>query len=225
MALRKSSPKQEDLKVLLIDHDDSFTDILARYVENATGEFPIIKNHRKTSVAEIKKLRPSHIILSPGPGNPSLPADKKTNPKTNPDFSIGHAILKNFHLPILGVCLGHQGIAAYFGAKITHAPEPRHGKKSQITHDKKGLFKGIPSPLTVMRYHSLCVVNLPTELEVTSTSEDELIMSFAHKTLPIFGVQFHPESIATEQGQKIIENFFAITKSARSGKLMESPRI
>lgn len=184
------------MKVILIDHDDSFTFILARYIEDACGVFPMVLNHRKTSVAAIKKLNPTHIILSPGPGNPT----KKK------DFAIGAAILKNFDLPVLGVCLGHQGICAYFGATIKQAT-PVHGKKSLITHNKKGLFKNIPSPFPAMRYHSLIAENLPDELTATAFADTE-IMAVQHKTRPIFGVQFHPESIGTEHGLKIIRNFF-----------------
>lgn len=184
-----------EMKVILIDHDDSFTHILAQYVAEITGEIPIILNHKKTSLSAIKKLSPTHIILSPGPGNPT----KKK------DFAIGAVILKNFNLPILGVCLGHQGICAYFGAKIKQTT-PMHGKKSLITHQKKGLFKNIPSPFSAMRYHSLIAENLPDELEATAFAGKE-IMAVQHKTRKIFGVQFHPESIGTEYGMKIIENF------------------
>ncbi len=187
------------LKPVLIDHDDSFTFILARYIEDACGVFPTVLNHRKTTHEEIKNLQPTHIILSPGPGNPT----------NHSDFAIGNEIISEFNLPILGVCLGHQGICAHFGAKITHAKRVLHGKKSLITHNNKGLFKNIPSPLTVMRYHSLAAINLPEELEVTAFADDGAIMAVKHKTRPIFGVQFHPESVGTEHGLKIIENFFA----------------
>ncbi len=186
------------MKVILIDHDDSFTHILAQYVAEITGEMPLILNHKKTSLSALKKHNPTHIILSPGPGNPTK----------RKDFAIGELILKNFDLPILGVCLGHQGICAYFGAEITKTT-PMHGKRSQITHNKKGLFKNIPSPFEAMRYHSLITENLPDVLEATAFAGKE-IMAIQHKTRPIFGVQFHPESIGTEHGMKIIENFFKL---------------
>lgn len=185
-----------EMKVILIDHDDSFTHILAQYVAMITGEMPYILNHKKASLSVIKKHSPTHIILSPGPGNP----------KKKKDFAIGSVILINFNIPILGVCLGHQGICAYFGAEIKKTT-PMHGKKSLITHNKKGLFKNIPSPFTAMRYHSLIAENLPDELESTAFAGSE-IMAVQHKTRPIFGVQFHPESIGTEYGLKIIKNFF-----------------
>lgn len=186
----------KQMKVILIDHDDSFTHILADYIATVTGISPLVLNHKKTSLIALKKLKPTHIILSPGPGNPT----KKK------DFAIGAAILKNFDLPILGVCLGHQGICAYFGTEIKKTA-PMHGRKSLITHNKKGLFKNIPSPFTAMRYHSLIAENLPDELEATAFTDSE-IMAVQHKTRPVFGVQFHPESIGTEHGLKIIENFF-----------------
>lgn len=184
------------LKPVIIDHDDSFTFILASYFPNA-----IVLNHKKNTVAEVIKLKPTHLILSPGPGNP----EKKT------DFAIGHELIKHFEgkIPILGVCLGHQGIAAHYGASISRT-EPRHGRKSQIIHNKKGIFKNIPSPFSAMRYHSLRALDLPENLEISATSEDGVIMAFTHRKYPIFGVQFHPESFATEHGAKIIENFLTV---------------
>ncbi len=185
------------LKPVIIDHDDSFTYILATYFPNA-----VVLNHKKSSVAEVEALNPTHLILSPGPGNPENPAD----------FAIGHELISAFEkrIPILGVCLGHQGIAAHYGARVTHAPLAKHGRKSQITHNGRGLFADIPSPFEVMRYHSLQVEKLPEILEVTAKSEDGVIMAFKHRELPIFGVQFHPESFQTEYGEKVIENFLGL---------------
>jgi anthranilate synthase/aminodeoxychorismate synthase-like glutamine amidotransferase len=185
------------LKPVIIDHDDSFTYILATYFPNA-----VVLNHKKSSVAEVESLNPTHLILSPGPGNPENPSD----------FAIGHELISAFEkrIPILGVCLGHQGIAAHYDARITHAPTPKHGRKSQITHSGQGIFSGISSPFTAMRYHSLQVENLPEILEVTAKSEDGVIMAFEHRELPIFGVQFHPESFKTEYGEKVIENFLGL---------------
>lgn len=184
------------LKPVIIDHDDSFTFILASYFPNA-----IVLNHKKNTVAEVIQLKPTHLILSPGPGNP----EKK------PDFAIGHELIDRFEgkIPILGVCLGHQGIAAHYGASIKRAV-PMHGKISQITHNKKGIFKDLPSPFRAMRYHSLCALDLPENLETSATAEDGVIMAFTHREYPIFGVQFHPESFATEHGAKIIENFLTV---------------
>lgn len=182
------------LRPVIIDHDDSFTYILASYFPDA-----VVLNHKKTSLTEVESLNPTHLILSPGPGNPKNPQD----------FAIGHELISAFEkrIPILGVCLGHQGIAAHYGARVTHAPKAMHGRKSQITHDSRGIFSGLNSPLEVMRYHSLQVVDLPETLEITAKSEDGVVMGFKHRKLPIFGVQFHPESFQTEYGKKIIENF------------------
>lgn len=182
------------LKPVIIDHDDSFTYILASYFPDA-----VVLNHKKTSLAELESLSPTHLILSPGPGNPENPQN----------FVIGHELISAFEkrIPILGVCLGHQGIAAHYGARVTHAPKAMHGRKSQITHNGSGIFSGLASPFEVMRYHSLQVTELPEILEVTAKSEDGVIMGFEHSELPIFGVQFHPESFQTEYGKKIIENF------------------
>lgn len=188
------------MKTILIDHDDSFTFILAHYLGMASGKMPIILNHKSCKITQIKKLKPTHIVLSPGPGNP-------TNKK---DFAIGNEIIENFDIPILGICLGHQGIAAHFGATIHHTKQIMHGRKSVITHNKKGLFRNISSPLTVMRYHSLAVYNLPNFLSVDAKTEDGEIMAFSHKKRPIFGLQFHPESIGTEHGLQLIQNFYLL---------------
>ena len=182
------------LRPVIIDHDDSFTYILASYFPNA-----LVLNHKKTSLGEVESLSPTHLILSPGPGNPENPSD----------FAIGHELISAFEkrIPILGVCLGHQGIAAHYGARVTHAPKAMHGRKSKITHSGSGIFSDLPSPFEVMRYHSLQVTELPEILEVTAKSEDGVIMGFKHRELPIFGVQFHPESFQTEEGEKIMRRF------------------
>lgn len=166
---------------------------------------PEILQHDQTSIEEIRALKPSHIVLSPGPGRPEILAD----------FAIGLEILQEFagKIPILGVCLGHQGIAMLHKAKIVHAPEVMHGKRSEILHTNKGIFKGLPNPLTIMRYHSLMVdpESFPEELEVTAQTNDGLIMGFQHKKFPIHGVQFHPESMGTEHGLQLIRNFCSLT--------------
>jgi anthranilate synthase/aminodeoxychorismate synthase-like glutamine amidotransferase len=227
MNARPKTARYKIMRPIIIDHDDSFTHILAQYFAEITGEMPTILNHKeacseKEFLEKIRTLDPSHIVLSPGPGTVENPDD----------FAIGHKILQEFanpekasqQIPILGVCLGHQGIAAHFGAKIIHASEPVHGKTSQITlhsTDKTtkpanyhNLFQNIPSPLTAMRYHSLIInpSSLPSDLEITASikeeaNEDEIIMAIQHKTLPIFGVQFHPESIGTKHGLQLIKNF------------------
>jgi anthranilate synthase/aminodeoxychorismate synthase-like glutamine amidotransferase len=187
------------MQPILIDHDDSFTYILAQYIGEITGEFPKVLHHAQTSLEEIKAYKPSHIILSPGPGTAE-------NPK---DFAIGPDLIMAFpQTPILGVCLGHQGLAAHFGAKITPAAKVMHGKRSQITHTGTSIFKDLPNPLTVMRYHSLSVT-LPKDCEALAWSEDQTLMAFKHKSRPLYGLQFHPESVGTEHGKKILESFLS----------------
>lgn len=190
------------MRPIIIDHDDSFTHILAHYIgELCRRNMPLILHHKKNTLQEVIELEPTHLILSPGPGTVENEAD----------FAIGHQLIDHFEkqIPILGVCLGHQGIAAHYGAKIVHAPKVMHGKKDQIIHNNAGLFKDLENPLTVMRYHSLCIDpnTLPDCLEVTAQSSDGTIMGIQHKNLPIHGVQFHPESIGTATGSAILKAF------------------
>ncbi len=143
--------------------------------------------------------KPQAVVISPGPSDPD-------------HAGICLDVIKlaaSSGMPLLGVCLGHQAIGQAFGGKVLRAPYPLHGKTSDITHQDKSVFRGLPSPLTVTRYHSLIVerATLPAELEVTAQTDDDLIMGLAHKTLPIHGVQFHPESIATDSGHKMLKNF------------------
>lgn len=192
------------MRPLLIDHDDSFTFILGQYIGEIAGQMPLIINHTKAKIEEIKKYKPSHIILSPGPGT----VIKKQ------DFAIGHEIIEEFgkRTPILGVCLGHQGIGAHFGAKIIHAPKVMHGKRSIINHTGENIFKNIPSPFEVMRYHSLIIdpKNFPKTLEIHAETNEKIIMGIKHKEMPIFGLQFHPESVGTKYGKILIRNFLKV---------------
>lgn len=185
-------------RVLIIDHKDSFTHILAQYFAKITGEMPTIFDHDKTCIKEIQAFNPTHIILSPGPGSVENKAD----------FQIGGDILDNFEgkVPILGVCLGHQGIGYHYGSKISPALDIMHGKKSSITHDGTGLFENIKNPLTVMRYHSLALTGLAPCLKVTAKAPDGTIMAIEHKNYPTYGVQFHPESLGTDEGEMILRN-------------------
>lgn len=187
------------MRIILIDHDDSFTHILAQYLGEISGELPWVVNHKDISIEEIEEYGPSHIVLSPGPGTV----------EHHKDFMIGEGVLKTFagRIPILGVCLGHQGIGRFYGATVKHAPTVMHGKRSKISHNGKGLFANITSPMTVMRYHSLIIEDLPDELKVTAETEDGVVMALRHKELPVFGVQFHPESIGTEGGKQLLRNF------------------
>jgi anthranilate synthase/aminodeoxychorismate synthase-like glutamine amidotransferase len=190
------------MRVLIIDNYDSFVYNLAQYI-GSQGASPEVHRNDLISLGKIKtRIKPDAIVISPGPGNPSNPDD----------FGVCASILRDLSptVPTLGVCLGHQGMGFVYGAKIDHAKVLRHGKTSIIEHDGKYLFKGIPSPLKGTRYHSLVIRknSLPDHLIVTATSlDDHEIMGIRHRDYPIFGVQFHPESIATADGMSMIKNF------------------
>jgi len=191
----------KNYKTLIIDNYDSFTYNLYQYIGELNAN-PIVCKNDELEIKYLEKIKPSHIIISPGPGKPS---------KKN-DFGICKNIIKQYYksIPILGVCLGHQGIAEYFGAKIVNAPKVMHGKKSIIIHNSDSLFSDIPENFEAMRYHSLLISdkNFPSSLEIIAkTVEDNLIMALKHKNYPVYGVQFHPESIGTGFGIKILKNF------------------
>lgn len=189
------------MKTLLIDNYDSFTYNLYQYVGELGGNPEVYRNDQIT-LQEIKKLKPDRIIISPGPGSPDDPRY----------FGIGkETILKlGPTIPLLGVCLGHQGIVYVFGGKVIRAPEIMHGKTSLIQHNEQGIFKGLKNPFQGMRYHSLIGERdtLPACLAITAeTCENTLIMAVQHKEYPIYGIQFHPESIGTPHGKELINNF------------------
>jgi anthranilate synthase/aminodeoxychorismate synthase-like glutamine amidotransferase len=195
----------EDKKVLFIDNFDSFTYNL---VDDFCKRNCQAKVYRAdTELEELKavaeKFDPDLLVISPGPGTPDTAGVSLE--------AVGY--FKDI-LPMLGVCLGHQIIIQYFGGKIGHAPVPMHGKPSRITHNEKGIFAGIENPLQAGRYHSLIAVEIPDSLEKTAEFEG-IIMGIQHKELPIFGVQFHPESILTPAGGKIIENILSIALANR----------
>jgi anthranilate synthase component II len=184
--------------ILLIDNYDSFTYNLYQYIKEL-GEEVLIKRNDQITIQEIHELKPSGIILSPGPGTPEK-------------AGICIEIIQNFHasVPILGVCLGHQSIGAAFGANIVIADHIMHGKTSLIRHNGEGLFQYLSQPLGVMRYHSLVIEkeSLPPQFEIAALSmDDKEIMAIKHMRYPVFGVQFHPESIGTETGRKMLNNF------------------
>ncbi len=190
--------------VLVIDNYDSFVYNLVCYIHLLHFNTMVVRND-KISVSQVAELNPSHIVLSPGPGEPK-------------DAGICIDLIKTYYqtIPILGVCLGHQAIGAAFGAEIVRAQKPMHGKTSHITHNNKGLFQGCQNPLSVGRYHSLIVekASVPDCLEITALSKEEEVMALQHKEFPLYGVQFHPESILTQQGIKIIDAFLkAYTQS------------
>ncbi|MEI6893439.1 MAG: aminodeoxychorismate/anthranilate synthase component II [Colwellia sp.] len=188
--------------LLMIDNYDSFTFNLVHYFQ-ALGQEVIVYRNNEISLDEIKQLKPQYIVISPGPSNPNA-------------AGISLAVIKQFagSIPLLGVCLGHQCIAQHFGANIKNAKKVMHGKTSLIHHNQQGLFSELNQPLRVTRYHSLIVdkQSLPTTLTITAWSKNEAgdideIMALTHKTLPISSVQFHPESILTEQGKTLLANF------------------
>lgn len=183
--------------ILLIDNYDSFVYNLARYVREL-GETPLVRRHDAIDVDEILGLGPSHIIISPGPCSP-----KEAGISTEVVRRVGPQI------PILGVCLGHQCIGAAYGGEILRAGHPMHGKTSRIHHSGTGLFSGLPNPFIATRYHSLVIApaSVPPSLEVTATSEDGEIMAVRHVQHPVYGVQFHPESVLTEHGYRILDHF------------------
>lgn len=185
--------------VLIIDNYDSFTYNLYQYVA-LLGRKPDVIRNDVVSVEEIAAMHCRAIIISPGPGTPD-------------EAGISKDVIRYFagKVPILGVCLGHQAIGEVFGGKIVRAPEPVHGKISSIRHSGKGIYQSLSNPLAVGRYHSLVVAReaLPDCLEITSFTEDNLIMGLKHKQYALEGVQFHPESVLTPQGMKILANFFA----------------
>jgi anthranilate synthase/aminodeoxychorismate synthase-like glutamine amidotransferase len=183
--------------ILLIDNYDSFVYNLARYVEEL-GQTPMVRRHDAVDTDEILRLQPSHIIISPGPCSP-----KEAGISTEVVRQLGTEI------PILGVCLGHQCIGAAYGGEIVRAGRPMHGKISRIHHTGRGLFAGLPNPFMATRYHSLVIApaSVPPDLVVTATSEDGEIMAVQHAEYPVYGVQFHPESVLTEHGYRLLDHF------------------
>ncbi len=183
--------------ILLIDNYDSFVYNLARYVRELGGE-PVVRRHDAMSVEDILALAPSHVIISPGPCSPA-------------EAGISTEVVRRIgpRIPILGVCLGHQCIGAAYGGEIVRAGRPMHGKTSRVHHGGTGLFSGLPTPFLATRYHSLVIApaSVPAELEVTATSEDGEIMAVRHARHPVYGLQFHPESVLTEHGYRLVDHF------------------
>jgi para-aminobenzoate synthetase component 2 len=183
--------------LLLIDNYDSFTYNLYQYLCELGAEVTVARNDRIT-VDGIREMSPEKIVISPGPGYPR-------------DAGISNDVVREFgeSVPLLGVCLGHQCLAEVYGGIIDHAGEIKHGKSSQIHHDSKGVFKGLPNPFSAIRYHSLSVrpETVPEVLEVTARTDNNIIMGLRHRHYPVEGVQFHPESIMTEVGKDLLRNF------------------
>lgn len=185
---------------VLIDNYDSFTWILHDYLLQTGHECAVYRND-ELSIAQLADMNPSRIIISPGPETPL-------------QAGISMAVIDRFHkrIPILGVCLGHQALGMYFGAKLVHTPYPMHGKTSEVSHTGHPLFKELPSPFTAMRYHSLAVNEFEgTGLESIAAVADGTIMALAHKEHPCMGVQFHPESVGTQCGLQLLKNWATIS--------------
>ncbi|MBA3496079.1 MAG: aminodeoxychorismate/anthranilate synthase component II [Gemmatimonadales bacterium] len=183
--------------ILLLDNYDSFVYNLARYVRELGGT-PVVHRHNALTVDDVAVMAPSHIIISPGPCSPA-----EAGISTEVVRRLGHRI------PILGVCLGHQCIGAAYGGEIVRAGRPMHGKTSLIHHRNAGIFAGLPTPFRATRYHSLVIApaSVPPELEVIASSEDGEIMAVRHTRHPVHGVQFHPESVLTEHGYRLVDHF------------------
>ncbi|MFO7548209.1 MAG: aminodeoxychorismate/anthranilate synthase component II [Acidimicrobiia bacterium] len=183
------------MRVLVIDNYDSFTFNLVQYLGELGAEVDVARNDGLTP-GEAERNRPDRLVISPGPGRPE-----------EAGASIEFVRTLGTEVPTLGVCLGHQAIAVAFGGAVDRAPEPRHGKTSQIRHDGRGVFRDCENPFTATRYHSLATVELPDELEVCAWSEDGVVQGIRHRALPVTGVQFHPESIMTVEGKRLLANF------------------
>lgn len=196
----ESEPRTQQVMVLLIDNYDSFTYNLVQYLGELGAGVEVYRNDQIT-LDEIERLSPERIVISPGP-------------KTPREAGICLDLIRRFagRMPILGVCLGHQAIGEAFGGRVVRAPELMHGKISSISHDQRTLFAGLPNPFPATRYHSLIVEreSLPGCLEVSATSPSGLIMGLRHRSLKVEGVQFHPESIMTEAGKQLLENFLLL---------------
>ena len=190
--------------VFVLDNYDSFTYNLVQYLGELGAEV-VVRRNDQTSPEEIEALHPARIVISPGPCTPQ-------------EAGISIEVIRYFagRVPVLGVCLGHQAIGAAFGGKVVRAANLMHGKTSSIEHDGKTIFRNIPSPMTATRYHSLIVEekSLPRELEISATCRERdgtrVIMGLRHRSLPVEGVQFHPESVLTEQGKQMIRNFLEL---------------
>lgn len=196
--------------ILIIDNYDSFTYNLVHIVAEHTDAYRVIRNDDMT-VAEIAELNPSRILISPGPGRPA-------------DAGVTEPVIRELgsSIPVLGVCLGHQAIGEVYGGNVIHAPRLMHGKTSEIYHDGKTIFEGIPDGFTATRYHSLVLDpgSIPDALEITARSGDDVIMGVRHRRYPVEGIQFHPESILTTEGPGIVRNWLGLT--AGVAKKMET---
>jgi anthranilate synthase/aminodeoxychorismate synthase-like glutamine amidotransferase len=187
-------------RVLVVDNYDSFVYNLVQYL-GELGAQPVVHRHDAVTLAEMDAVEPDAVLISPGPGRPA-------------DAGLSNAAIAHFGergVPVLGVCLGMQCIGELYGGRVVRAPHVMHGKTSEILHTNTGVFAGLPNPLTATRYHSLVVArdSVPDVLEITASSDDELVMGLRHREFPIEGVQFHPEAILTDAGHELLRNFLA----------------
>jgi len=187
------------MRVLVLDNYDSFTFNLVQYLGELGADPVVVRNDVFAPEEAVAEYSPDRLVISPGPGVPE-----------DAGFSVDYVKALGGRIPILGVCLGHQAIVAAYGGAVRRAPEIRHGKTSEITHDGKGLFVGLSNPFVATRYHSLAGFDLPPELEVSATSEDGVIQGIRHTSVPVRGVQFHPESIMTTEGKRLLRNFLEL---------------
>jgi anthranilate synthase component 2 len=193
--------------LLLVDNYDSFTYNIYQYLAELGADVLVRRNDALT-LAEVERLAPRQLVISPGPGGPD-------------DAGLSLALIQHFagQIPILGVCLGHQCIGAAYGARVVRAPELRHGKTSAVYHDEQGVLRGLPQPFRAVRYHSLVVARegLPDCLEVSAWTGDGLVMGLRHREYAVEGVQFHPESVLTEAGYRLLANFLGLSGDAADG--------
>jgi para-aminobenzoate synthetase len=202
------------MRTLLIDNYDSFTFNLFHLLGEVNGDEPIVVRNDEQPWAQLAALPVDNIVISPGPGRP----------EHQRDVGVSLEVLQRAEVPVLGVCLGHQALALVTGGAIDHAPEVMHGRLSEIHHDGRGLFAGIPQGFAAVRYHSLAVRALPAELRVTAWTPDDVVMGLEHESRPLWGVQFHPESISTEHGATLLRNFRDLTR-ARGHPPAGAPRL
>jgi anthranilate synthase component II len=184
--------------VVVVDHYDSYTWNLVHLVASVTGTLPVVVEHDRVTADEVLSF--THVVLSPGPGHPDDPHD----------FGVGREVVRSVMdgatVPVLGVCLGMQGIVTTLGGTVARAV-PAHGDLAAVTHDGAGVFRDVPNPFAAVRYHSLAAVRIPAGLGVTATTDDGIVMGVRHESRPLEGVQFHPESVLSEHGRRLVANF------------------
>jgi anthranilate synthase/aminodeoxychorismate synthase-like glutamine amidotransferase len=196
------------MKTLLVDNHDSYTYNVFHLLAGVAGEEPIVVDNDAVSWRALARWDFDAIVLSPGPGTP----------QRWHDFCVCNDILRYSETPVLGICLGHQGLGHLLDGKVTSAPEAMHGRLSRIHHERRGLFDGIPQDFPVVRYHSLQIVDMGPDGHVTARADDGVVMGIEHLRRPLWGVQFHPESIATEHGAKLVENFYALARARKTAR-------